>query len=183
MNTGQVPELAGRSVEVRGSGIEGQGMLAVRSFQAGERIRQVNVVREITPESPLRSELGERTDHCDYPDGKVVLLGSPDRHINHSCDPNAYQLFDGGLSYLVARRPIAPSEEITVDYDINITAGTAWLCKCGAERCRGVVVGDFFLLPREWQHEYRPLLAGWFVRRNRDRIDLLDLGLRALLTD
>ena len=181
MNAGQVPESAERAVEVRASGIEGLGMFAVRPFQAGERIKRVNVVREITAEFPLRNELGERADHCDYPDGKVVLLGFPDRHVNHSCDPNAYQMFDGGLSHLVARRAIAPHEEVTTDYNINITAGTAWPCKCGAARCRGVVVGDFFLLPMEWQVEYRPFLADWFVRRNRDRIDLLDLELRSSL--
>jgi hypothetical protein len=181
MNTGQVPESTEPSVEVKSSGIEGLGIFAVRSFKAGERIKRVNIVREITPEFPIRGELGERTDHCDFPDGKVVLLGSPDRHVNHSCDPNAYQLFEEGASYLVARRAIAPDEEITVDYNVNITAGTAWSCNCGAERCRGAVVGDFFLLPIEWQREYRPLLADWFIRRNRDRVDLLDLEPRALL--
>ncbi len=76
------------NVAVRTSSIEGCGIFAVRPFRAGERIRRINVVREITPDSPLRVELGERADHCDYPDGKVVLLGSPDRCVNHSCDPN-----------------------------------------------------------------------------------------------
>jgi uncharacterized protein len=174
MNMEQVSESDEGPVEIRASGIEGLGMFALRPFQAGERIKQINVVREITPEFPLLGEQGERTDHCDYPDGKVVLLGFPDRHTNHCCDPNAYQLFEGGLSFLVARRPIAASEEIAVDYNINITAGTAWPCKCGARRCRGMVAGDFFLLPKDWQREYRPLLADWFIRRNHDRIDTLD---------
>jgi hypothetical protein len=180
MNSGQVSESTERSVEVRASRIEGLGIFALRSFQADERIKQINVVREITVEVPLRSELGERVDHCDYPDGKVVLLGFPDRHVNHSCDPNAYELYDGGSPYLVARRAIEPGDEIAVDYNINITAGTAWPCTCGATRCRGVVVGDFFLLPKERQREYRPLLADWFVRRNRDRVNLLDLELSGL---
>ena len=175
MNSGQVSESTEGSVEVRPSRIEGLGMFALRSFRPGERIKQINVVREVTSEFPLHVELGERTDHCDYPDGKVVLLGFPDRHINHSCDPNAYELYDGGSPSLVALRTIEPGDEIVVDYNINITAGTAWLCTCGATRCRGVVVGDFFLLPRERQREYRPLLADWFVRRNRERIALLDL--------
>ncbi|MCX6143115.1 MAG: SET domain-containing protein-lysine N-methyltransferase [Ignavibacteriales bacterium] len=181
MDIGQVQSSAERSVDVKASGIEGLGIFALRSFQTGERIRRINVIREITPESPLRTELGERADHCDYPDGKVVLIGFPDRHVNHSCDPNAYQMYEGGASFLVARRAIAPGEEITVDYNINITAGTAWPCNCGATRCRGLVEGDFFLLPKERQSEYRPLLADWFVCRNHDRIDLLDLELRAPL--
>ena len=175
MNSGQVSDQAENPVEVRPSRIEGLGIFALRSFRPGERIRQINVVREITLEFPLVSEMGERTDHCDYPDGKVVLLGFPDRHVNHSCDPNAYQMFEGDSSFLVARRTIAPGDEISVDYNVNITAGTAWPCRCGAKRCSGFVVGDFFLLPKERQREYRSLLADWFVRRNRDRIALLDL--------
>jgi uncharacterized protein len=179
VNSEQVSEQAENLVEVRPSRIEGLGIFALRLFQAGERIKQINVVREITPEFPLRSDLGERSDHCDYPNGKVVLFGFPDRHVNHSCDPNAYQTYEGGAEFLVARRAIAPGDEISVDYNINITAGTAWPCNCGATRCRGIVEGDFFHLPREWQREYRPLIADWFVRRNRERVDLLDLEPRA----
>lgn len=161
-------------VEVRPSGIEGHGVFATRSFAAGERIRRINVVREITPEAPLREDLGERADHCNYPDGKVVLYGEPDRCLNHSCDPNAYEMFERDVAWLVARREIPAGAEITCDYNINIAGGSAWPCRCGAARCRGMVVGDFFRLPPEWQAEYRPLLAGWFVRRHRERVEPLE---------
>jgi len=157
-------------VAIRTSSIEGLGIFAARSFRADERIRQINVVREITPDSPLREELGERADHCDYPNGKVVLLGSPDRYVNHSCDPSAYVLYEGECCFLMARRHIADGEEITCDYNINITGGTAWPCHCRAARCRGTVAGDFFRLPLEIQREYRPLLADWFVVAHRDRL-------------
>lgn len=156
------------------SPIEGLGVFAARAFQAGERIRRVHVVREVTADSPIREELGERVDHCSYPDGKVFLWGFPDRHVNHSCDPNAWEMYEGDASYLVARRDIAADEEITVDYNINIADGTAWPCVCGAARCRGEVAGDFFRLPEPWQREYRPLLAEWFVRRHRQRVAELD---------
>lgn len=161
------------SVEVRDSSIEGLGIFARAAFATGERIRRINVVREITAQAPLREDLGERADHCDYPDGKVVLIGYPDRHVNHSCDPNAYVLYDAESSYVVARRDIAVGEEITCDYTINITGGTAWPCRCGAARCTGTVAGDFFKLPMEIQQEYRPLLADWFVRRHAGRLSAL----------
>ena len=161
-------------VEVRPSGIEGLGVFAVRSFRAGDRIRKVNVVREVTPEAPIREDLGERADHCNYPDGKVVLYGPPDRHLNHSCDPNTHEVFENGGTYLVARRDIAAGTEITCDYNINIADGTAWPCWCGALRCRGEVVGDFFRLPKERQREYRSLLAEWFLRRHRESLEALD---------
>ena len=161
-------------VEVRRSPIEGLGLFALRPFPAGARIRRINVVREVTPDSPLREDLGERTDHCDYPDGKVVLFGFPDRHVNHSCDPNAYQSYQQNGCYLVPRRGIAAGDEITCDYNLNLTAGTAWPCHCGAPRCRGDTVGDFFRLPLDVQREYRPLLADWFLRRHRQRVAALD---------
>jgi hypothetical protein len=161
-------------IDVRFSRIEGLGLFALRSFFAGQRIRQLNVIREVTPELPIREELGERADHCDYPDGRVVLLGFPDRHINHSCDPNAYLVYEQNYCHLVARRTIFAGDEITCDYNINITGGTAWPCHCGAPRCRGRTVGDFFRLPAEIQHEYRPLLADWFVRRYCARLTVFD---------
>lgn len=162
------------NVDVKSSRIEGFGVFATRPFHTGERIRRVNVIREVTADSPLRDDQGERVDHCAYPDGRVVLWGYPDRHVNHSCDPNAYEVFESGSSYLLARRDIADGEEITCDYNINISDGTSWSCTCGARRCGGQVVGDFFRLPEEWQREYRPLLAPWFVQRHRDRIEILD---------
>jgi SET domain-containing protein len=158
-------------IEVRNSSIEGLGVFALSSFAPGDRIREINVVREVTPESPLREDLGERADHCDYSEGKIILWGFPDRHINHSCDPNAYVSYEKARCYLIARRSIASGEEITCDYNINITGGTAWSCHCGAARCRGTSVGDFFKLPQEIRREYRPLLADWFVQRYRDLLE------------
>ena len=157
-------------VEVKSSTIEGLGLFALRPFASGQRIRRINVVREITAEAPLREELGERHDHCDYPDGKVVLIGFPDRHINHSCDPNSFIEYEEEACYIVARRQITAGEELTCDYNINITGGTAWSCHCGAKRCRGTTTGDYFLLPIDIQREYLPLLAKWFVRRHTDRL-------------
>lgn len=154
------------NVEVRKSPIEGLGVFALVPLLAWQCIREINVIREITEAAPLRADLGERIDHCDYPDGKVILLGPPDRHINHSCDPNAFVRYQGDRCFLIARRDIAAGEEITCDYNINISGGTSWPCHCGASRCRGETIGDFFKLPRAIQQEYRPLLADWFVRRH-----------------
>jgi hypothetical protein len=162
-------------VEVKTSPIEGLGVFALVPFFPGQCIRQINVVREITPDTPLREDLGERMDHCDYPDGKVVLLGLPDRHINHSCDPNAYVRYAKDKCYLHARRSIAAGEEITCDYNMNITGGTSWPCHCGASRCRGETLGDFFKLPIEIQREYRPLLAEWFIQRHCEALGALDV--------
>jgi SET domain-containing protein len=158
------------AVIVKPSAIEGLGLFACRCCHEGETIHRIAVVREITADAPLREELGERFDHCDYPDGKVVLIGYPSRHLNHSCDPNAYLRYVAEACDVIARRAVVADEEITIDYNVNISGGTAWPCHCGSSRCSGTVVGDFFLLAPERQREYRPLLADWFVRRHAARL-------------
>jgi len=59
--------------------------------------------------------------------------------LNHSCDPNTWLT---GLD-LVARRLIAPGEQITIDYATfcNETMED-FTCTCGAPTCRGVIRGD-----------------------------------------
>jgi len=157
-------------VEVRESPVEGLGVFSTRDFADGELIRVVNVVREVTDDAPLRADDGERHEHCAYPDGKVVLYGLPDRHLNHSCDPNAWERYTDGRAEIVARRPIRASEEIRVDYLVNNSGGESWPCNCGAQRCRELTGVSFFTLPLEIQQEYLPLLADWFVARHLDEV-------------
>ena len=160
-------------VEVRQSPIQGLGLFATRAFAPGERVRRVNIVREVTNETPLREVDGERIEHCAYPDGRVVLWGLPDRQVNHCCDPNAYELHEGEAVYIVARRSIAAGEEITFDYNVNTAGGSTWPCRCGAARCPGETIGDYFQLLQERPIEYLPLLADWFVRRHHERIEAI----------
>ena len=49
-------------VVVHPSGVEHLNFSAARDFVVGERIRDINVVREVTPASALRPEFGERSD-------------------------------------------------------------------------------------------------------------------------
>lgn len=163
-------------VEVRNSVIEGLGVFAARPYEPGESIRRVNIVRGVTEDAPLRPEAGERPEHCAYPDGGVVLWGFPDRHLNHCCDPNAYELHAGdgsGAVHIVARHSVRAGEEITLDYNINIAGGSSGPCLYGAARCRGETIGDYFKLPEDVQLEYLPLLADWFVSRHVERVESL----------
>jgi hypothetical protein len=168
-------EYEDNDVQVLASGSEGLGVFAARQFNEGELIRSVNVLREITDAEPLRTEAGERPEHCAYPDGRVVLYGIPDRYYNHSCDPRAWERHDDATE-IIARRPIPPGDEIQVDYLINNSGGDSRACNCGAARCRGTTGYSFFTLPPEIQHEYLPLLAPWFERRHAQ--ELADLRCR-----
>ena len=158
-------------IEVRESAIEGLGVFALEEFKESDLVSTVNVVREITDSAPLRPECEEFYEHCAYPDGRVVLYGIPDRHLNHSCDPNAYEAYERGVAVIRARRSIQPADEVTIDYNINLAGGDSWPCACGAQRCRSETLGSYFCLPIDVQIEYLPFLADWFIERHRDQID------------
>jgi histone-lysine N-methyltransferase SETD2 len=161
-------------VVVHESPVEGLGLFANRAFAPHELIHRVVFEREVTVDSPLRADLGERVEHCAYPDGKVMLVASPYRHMNHSCDPNAYYEYDGVVPIARARRVIAKGDEITVDYLINNPGGDSWPCRCGAERCRGETGVSFFDLPDAIRREYALLLAPWFRQRFAERLRALE---------
>ncbi len=63
----------------------------------------------------------------------------PVDYMNHSCDPNCGVK---GSVVVVARRPIAPGEELTFDYGTTDTDRWTLTCRCGAAVCRGRMTGD-----------------------------------------
>ena len=168
------------SVYVSESRIHGLGVFAAREFAPGETVLTMDDSRVVDDEHPLRPELGEYAHHCDYlAGGLVILQGWPERHINSSCDPNAYARRDAEGSRVVARRPIRPGEEITTDYIIDCHGGEVWQCACGSARCRRTIASSFFELPPEWQAEYLPLLNEWFVAEHRARVEALRDNLKS----
>ena len=156
--------------EARPSGIEGTGLFAPVDAERGDVLGRFTIEREITPESPLRPDRGERVDHLAYPDGRTILVAAPERYTNHSCDPNAWERHSSDGIELVARRGIAADEEITVDYLMNNEGGDSWPCACGTARCRGETGVSYFELPAAFRQVYLPLLADWFVERYADRL-------------
>jgi SET domain-containing protein len=166
-----MPEIA-----VRESHIGGLGVFTMEHLRAGQVVREFKLEREITPESPLRPDQGERPEHCPLIDGRFYLVGVPDRYFNHSCDPNVYLRFEANRIDVVSRREIEAGCELTLDYLINNPGGDRWPCHCGAPRCRGETAHSFFTLPEELQREYLPLLAPWFLRRYSQQLEHLTGG-------
>lgn len=161
-------------VYVGESEIHGVGVFAAREFAAGETVLVLDDSRVVDEAHPLRPELGEYEYHCDYLEGgKVVLQGYPERHVNSSCDPNAYARRTEDARVVVARRHIEAGEEITCDYIIDCHGGVVWRCNCASPRCRRVVPSSFFELPVEKQLEYLPLLNEWFVAEHREEVAAL----------
>ncbi len=163
-------------VAIRNSQIRGRGVVTLEHLQAGQVVHEFDLEREVTPESPLRPERGELPEHCPLIDGRFYLVGSPDRYLNHSCDPNVYLRFGIDGIDIVALRDIEAGCELTLDYLINNAGGDTWPCHCGAPRCRGETGHSFFTLPEELQHEYLPLLASWFLERYARELEHLTNG-------
>lgn len=81
-------------------------------------------------------------------------LDSRSRVVNHSCAPNSGLRSD---RILIALRDIPANQEIVYDYSSTMSE-RRWTmeCRCGEERCRGIV-GDFQDLPTPLQQHYLQL--------------------------
>jgi uncharacterized protein len=161
------------AILMRTSSIQGTGVFAPRSFVKGDVVLAIDDSRIVDDVHPLKS--GEDPRHCDYlQGGKVILMKAPERYINHSCDPNTYVKTVNGERLVIARRSIAPDEEITYDYSVNGGGNTVWTCSCGAKRCRRQIHSDFFHLPIELQKEYLPELDAWFREERAEEVRRLE---------
>jgi uncharacterized protein len=158
---------------VLNSPINGLGVFARRSFRKGETLLEIDDSRIVDDAHPLAP--GDDPHYCDYLARKtIVLMQAPERHINHSCDPNSYVQTVNGRRLVWALRDIPEGEEITYDYCINSDGETVWTCHCGAARCRHQIHSDYFHLPIQLQLEYLPLLDDWF--RQEKAIELRRLA-------
>jgi hypothetical protein len=159
-------------VTVKESCTHGLGVFATSAFMPGELILLIDDSYVIDQEHPVPA--GEET-HCDYLEsGKVVWMQSPERHINHSCDPNAFVRTVAGVRQVVALKQISEGEEIGYDYCVNGFGDTVWNCTCSAPSCRKTIHSDFFHLPISLQLEYLPLLDDWFQAEYRSKIQKLE---------
>lgn len=157
-----------------GSPIQGLGVFAVEAIRRGAVVLRVDDSRVVDDGHPVRPEDGESAIHRDFlPDGTVTLMRPPERHINHSCEPNSYIYSANRARFLLAMRDIAKGEELLLDYALNAVDGDEWQCQCHARTCRGFHKCDFFTLSPGLQLEYLPYLDPWFAKVYAARIQQL----------
>ena len=133
---------------IKGNSIAGFGIYASRNIKAGEYIfsgeekaQRMVTLRHV--EKNWSDEDKEIFRRYAYPISKEVFLlwdSDPTKWApqNHSCDPNtAYN----GLN-VVALRPIAEGEELTLDYATFLDKNMQpFHCLCGSPNCRGLIMG------------------------------------------
>jgi len=146
-------------------------VFAARPFTHGEVVLTFES-GPIVDRAGLAQLSGWEREHLAEVDvGLWRVLPEPRCYLNHACDPNAVST----EAAVYALRPIAPDEEITIDYRLNAyDDGTgAWVmdCACDPARAPHQVVGEFTSLPSETQERYLewapPFIRAMYAKRHR----------------
>lgn len=129
-------------LEVKKSGIHGQGLYAATSMAArkkvGELTGEIIKIREARRRAAALKD--EVIQIVEFEDGHALdaSRGNEFRYINHSCRPNTYLRRIGHRVEFYALRDIEAGEELTCDYGETQHEGTL-PCRCGADGCRGAL--------------------------------------------
>lgn len=142
------------SYVVRDSGIHGRGVFATRTIRKGSTIVEYRGERTTWSIASRRPDSDPDNPHHTFifelADGRVIdagVRGNAARWINHSCAPNCDTYEDErGRVFIAARRTIRKDEELTYDYQLTFdgrvgkNVRAAYVCLCGARRCRGTML-------------------------------------------
>jgi D-alanine-D-alanine ligase len=133
---------------VRGNSIAGYGIYAKQEIKKGEIVfsgeeRSQRLVTRRFVEKNWNEDEKEIFRRYAYPvSNEVFLLWDDDPSgwapQNHSCKPNTVC---NGLN-VVALRNIKKGEELTLDYAVFLDEHMeSFVCRCGADNCRGLITG------------------------------------------
>ncbi|HET9822944.1 MAG TPA: SET domain-containing protein [Burkholderiaceae bacterium] len=129
-------------VDVRASPIDGHGVFAVEPIPPQVKIGEIRGEAISVDEARIRATRHERIMIVELSRRRAIDFtksSDPMRFTNHSCRPNARLCTDHGrVEFYALQSPIAPGDEITVDYGETHHAGTL-ACRCGAPGCRGAL--------------------------------------------
>ncbi|HOX58903.1 MAG TPA: SET domain-containing protein-lysine N-methyltransferase [Candidatus Paceibacterota bacterium] len=128
------------------SPIHGLGGFAKAAIGKGARILEY-VGERISKSESLR--------RCEQDNGYIFSLNSeqdldgdvawnPARLFNHSCTPNCEAQMEDERIWIVAKRDIAPGEEITFNYNYDLVDYQDHPCRCGSPMCVGYMVAEEF---------------------------------------
>lgn len=146
-------------LEVRCSGVHGQGLFTKKCFNLGSDILRMGgclfhiSARKSSNVMPsTTTALSEEVLLAEPPAGSKDFSD----YLNHSCNPNIG--FRDALS-IIAIKDIIAGEELTIDYSF-FECDSTWklknTCNCGAHCCRKVVTGEDWktINPSDKQFKY-----------------------------
>ncbi len=123
-------------IEIKQSPIHGMGAFAAKAFKKGETVIVWDASRALSLEE-FDALPKEQKPYVANLGGKLVLMHSPAKFINHSCTPN---ITPAGEGRDVALRDIEAGEEILADYLENKGNETTRTCLCGSAGCKKLIV-------------------------------------------
>jgi len=140
-------------IDIRPSGVHGNGAFAARDLLDGERIGTYEGRRYTARQAGRRSWDSRLTFVFGLTDGTVIDAasgGNATRYLNHSCAPNcvAYEeVCENGqlLVAFYALRDIRAGEELFLDYSLDVDKTedrSTFGCACGTAVCRGTMLAS-----------------------------------------
>jgi SET domain-containing protein len=139
-------------VKLARSGVHGYGLFARDFIAKGAKIIEY-VGERITKAESYRREQHRLAEKAAGRDGCVYIFDMTKsydidgdvtwnlaRRINHSCGPNCEIEKYRGHLWVLAKRDIAPGEELTYDYGFDFCDFREHPCRCGAKECVGYIV-------------------------------------------
>ncbi len=122
-------------VIVKESGIHGKGVFAKKDFKKGDIVIKYHLKPLTKKEFDNLLESQKRL--TSFQDGTYWLFSSPERYVNHSCEPNVHPNFKDRCDFAI--RNIKKGEEILTDYTKDEVPGLNIKCNCGSKNCKGVI--------------------------------------------
>ncbi len=121
------------------SRIHGRGLFALSDIPARRKLGELGGELITQREARRRARATDCIMLVEFGDGTALdatHTGSCFRHVNHSCEPNAYMRLYRGHVEFYSLRPIEAGEELTCNYGETHHEGTL-ACRCGSRKCKG----------------------------------------------
>jgi SET domain-containing protein len=122
-------------VIIKKSEIHGKGVFANRNFKKGQIIIRWDISRQLTKDQVKKLPKKDK-EYIAYVHKKYILMQSPAKYVNHSCDSNTYSKNFKDI----AKRNIKKGEEITGDYSQDADEDFKMKCKCQSAKCKKIIV-------------------------------------------
>lgn len=142
-------EKAWPQLEFRESSIHRFGVFAVRDIGARKKVMEYRgdkIHKEKISRFPERYIF--QLNELYYINGKNIA-----RYANHSCEPNCEVRIENNRIWLFSLRRIKTGEEITYNYNYDLSEAADHPCKCGAAHCVG------FILDKAYWEDLKKLQA------------------------
>jgi SET domain-containing protein len=127
------------AVDVAPSRIDGLGAFAAEPIPPRLKIGEIRGESISVAEARIRATRHERIMIVEVSTRRAIDFSrsaDPMRYTNHSCQPNARLCIRQGRVEFYAVKPIAPGDEVTVNYGETHHEGRL-ACRCGAPGCVG----------------------------------------------